>query len=115
MPKYLTQEWHGEFKRMSNATQPERPGVKQPARLRFSNPKDSPRKIWLSRTMCTGRSPARPQDERRLPQSVFRGYGHSGGGAGLTSPSGWECSIREDSPTVDLSRHACPTRGDICG
>ena len=27
MPKYLTQEWHDEFKRMSNATQPERPGV----------------------------------------------------------------------------------------
>lgn len=27
MPKYLTQEWLDEFKRMSNATQPERPGV----------------------------------------------------------------------------------------
>ena len=27
MPKYLTQEWHDEFKRLSNATQPERPGV----------------------------------------------------------------------------------------
>jgi len=27
MPKYLTQEWHDEFKRMSNDTQPERPGV----------------------------------------------------------------------------------------
>jgi putative sterol carrier protein len=27
MPKYLTQEWHDEFKRMSNETQPERPGV----------------------------------------------------------------------------------------
>jgi len=27
MPKYLTQEWHDEFKRLSNETQPERPGV----------------------------------------------------------------------------------------
>ena len=27
MPTYLTQEWHDEFKRMSNETQPERPGV----------------------------------------------------------------------------------------
>jgi len=27
MPKYLTQEWHDEFKRMSNDTQPARPGV----------------------------------------------------------------------------------------
>jgi putative sterol carrier protein len=27
MPKYLTQEWHDEFKRLSNDTQPERPGV----------------------------------------------------------------------------------------
>lgn len=27
MPKYLTQAWHDEFKRLSNETQPERPGV----------------------------------------------------------------------------------------
>jgi putative sterol carrier protein len=27
MPAYLTQEWHDEYKRISNATQPERPGV----------------------------------------------------------------------------------------
>ncbi len=27
MPKYLSKEWHEEFKRMSNETQPDRPGV----------------------------------------------------------------------------------------